>query len=549
MATPNQVTPDPSIEIKTCSIKLLPKEKWIPAAANAVKINANNAPALSQLRQAAPEVVIRPEHLALLTSKYWGAGGVNLTVGFLDNPPADLRARILSHMNAWGVFSNVQFTETTVNPQVRISRSDPTGGYWSYLGTDVLSIPSNEPTMNLEGFSMNTPDAEFFRVVRHETGHTLGFPHEHMRSEIVDGIDREKAIAYFMRTQGWTREEVIAQVLTPIDGSALVATEHADPDSIMCYWLPAEIMKNGIAVPGGNDIDALDAQFAASVYRKNNNYQTRILEVATTFDSETDGVWLMADYDMDGIPDLNFIKTANTPENKVEVHIASGSSNYQSRILEVPTTFDCETDGSWLMTDYDNDGIPDLCFIKTANTPNNKVEVHIASGESNYQTRILEVATIFDCEDDGVWLMTDYDGDGIPDLCFIKTANTPNNKVEVHIASGESNYQTRILEVETAFDCETDGVWLMADYDMDGIPDLSFIKTANTPNNRVEVHIASGASDYQTRILEAPTTFDCENDGVWLMTDYDMDGIPDLGFIKTINTPNNKVEVHIAKSN
>jgi hypothetical protein len=30
-----------------------------------------------------------------------------------------------------------------------------------------------------------TPDAEFYRVVRHETGHTLGFPHEHMRKEII----------------------------------------------------------------------------------------------------------------------------------------------------------------------------------------------------------------------------------------------------------------------------------------------------------------------------------------------------------------------------
>ena len=48
---------------------------------------------------------------------------VRLTVGFLDNPPADLRARIVSHMNAWGAFCNVQFTETATNPQVRIARA------------------------------------------------------------------------------------------------------------------------------------------------------------------------------------------------------------------------------------------------------------------------------------------------------------------------------------------------------------------------------------------------------------------------------------------
>lgn len=270
MATQKQNIPNASVEVKPCSIKLLPPAHWIPAAAKAIQINSNNAPAIHQLRQALPGVIIAPEHLALLTSKYWGIGGVRLTVGFLDNPSTDLRDRLLLHMNAWGQFSNVQFVETAQDPQVRISRiaGGDEGGYWSYLGTDILSIDPDKPTMNLESFTMDTPDSEFFRVVRHETGHTLGFPHEHMRSEIIDGIDREKAISSFMRSQGWSREQVIAQVLTPMDDSALIATAHADPNSIMCYWLPAEVMKDGIAIPGGIDIDPQDAGFAASVYPK-----------------------------------------------------------------------------------------------------------------------------------------------------------------------------------------------------------------------------------------------------------------------------------------
>ena len=164
-----------------------------------------------------------------------------------------------------GLWANVQFAETNTDPQVRIARTRD-DGYWSYLGTDVLSIPDDEPTMNLDSFTMNTADSEFHRVVRHETGHTLGFPHEHMRKEIIDRIDREKAIALFMRTQGWSREEVIAQVLTPFAASALKATAATDVNSIMCYDLPASIMKDGIAVPGGKDIDNLDAAFAAKLY-------------------------------------------------------------------------------------------------------------------------------------------------------------------------------------------------------------------------------------------------------------------------------------------
>lgn len=255
-----------------CSIKTLPQNQWAAAAAAATRINPANAPDLRALNQLIPNAVIAPDHLAVLTAKYWGSGGVRLTVGFMDNPPTDLRARILSHMNAWGAYCNVQFSETNTDPQVRIARTAG-DGYWSYLGTDVLQIPAGHPTMNLDSFTMGTADSEFFRVVRHETGHTLGFPHEHMRSEIVDRIDREKAIAYFMASQGWSREQVIAQVLTPLDNSALIQDAHADPNSIMCYWLPAEIMKDNTAVNGGTDIDSQDAAFAARVYPKPAGWQ------------------------------------------------------------------------------------------------------------------------------------------------------------------------------------------------------------------------------------------------------------------------------------
>lgn len=250
----------------SCTIKTVAVAELAAAADRAVQINPLNAPSIQMVRALGmPAEMPVQARLSVLTKKYWGSKGVKLTVGFMDSPPADLRARILSHMNAWGAWSNVRFVETKTNPQVRIARTAG-DGYWSYLGTDVLLIPANAPTMNLDGFTMNTPDSEFYRVVRHETGHTLGFPHEHMRKEIIDRIDKQKAIAHFMQTQGWSEQEVIQQVLTPLAQSALIATAQADPTSIMCYWLPASIMKDGQAVSGGNDINALDAQFSGLIY-------------------------------------------------------------------------------------------------------------------------------------------------------------------------------------------------------------------------------------------------------------------------------------------
>ncbi len=242
-----------------CTLRRLEPHQEKAAAATACSINPVNAPAF------APGTL--PQHLALLTSTYWGAGGVQLTVAFLDNAPQDLQQRILSHMNAWGEFCNVQFSLSHISPQVRITRSTG-GGYWSYLGTDILHIPQSQPTMNLEGFTMSTPESEYHRVVRHETGHTLGYPHEHMRRQIVQRIDPQKAIAYFQQTQGWDAQTVQQQVLTPLDESSIQGTPDADVDSIMCYQLPGSITTDGQPIPGGTDIDPGDQAFAAKIYPK-----------------------------------------------------------------------------------------------------------------------------------------------------------------------------------------------------------------------------------------------------------------------------------------
>lgn len=252
-----------------CRPKSLSRDRWVAAAKRAVSINPANYAHAERLAAVLPRFNVEPLHIAVMTTKYWGTGGVKLTVGFLDNFSLSLRRRILSHMNAWAKSANVEFTESNTDPQVRIDRrTGGDGGYWSYVGTDVLEIPSHEPTMNLEGFTMSTPESEFVRVVRHETGHTLGFPHEHMRRQIVSKIDRHEAERYFHDLAGWSPEEVQAQVLTPLEESSIFGTPDTDETSIMCYHLPGRIMSDGEPVFGGEDINEIDYAFAARIYPK-----------------------------------------------------------------------------------------------------------------------------------------------------------------------------------------------------------------------------------------------------------------------------------------
>jgi hypothetical protein len=252
---------------KTCVTRLLPKEQWLEAAKRAIKINPKNLPPGADPDELMGE---SGERIAIVINKWWGPE-VLLTVGFLDSPPRDLRDRLIEHMNAWGRDANVRFVETATDPVVRISRfSDADipemGGYWSYIGTDVSLIHPDQPTLNLEGFTMATPDSEFYRVVRHEAGHTLGFPHEHMRRELIERLNREKVIEAFMESQGWSEQEVIDQILTPLEESSILGTANTDQTSIMCYQIDASLTINGQPILGGLDINELDHGFAAAVY-------------------------------------------------------------------------------------------------------------------------------------------------------------------------------------------------------------------------------------------------------------------------------------------
>ena len=261
-----------------CTPKSLPLELQIRAAKTAWAENPANSPMVGFLPQdgEVARAIANPLAIAVLTAKYWGPARRTLTVSFMDKTPTDLRNRILSHMNAWQCAITFVFTQRT--GQVRISRGS--GGYWSYLGTDIQHIATNRQTMNLQGFTMAMPDSEFHRVIRHETGHTLGFPHEHMRRQIVALIDPQKAYAYFLRTQGWDKATVDAQVLTPLDDKSIMGTP-PDQTSIMCYQLPGEITKNGKPILGGTDINPTDRTFCQRIYPP----VGASLEVQSTYDT------------------------------------------------------------------------------------------------------------------------------------------------------------------------------------------------------------------------------------------------------------------------
>ncbi|RFU81390.1 beta transducin [Trichoderma arundinaceum] len=226
-------------------------------------------------------------------------------------------------------------------------------------------------------------------------------------------------------------------------------------------------------------------------------------------------------------------------------------SNFQEPILQTGTALH-NTDGAFdfAITDWNGDGRPDLVAIKKSNTGSNSTEVHILSGASRFQEFILQTGTALHNTDDTFnFAITDWNGDGRPDLVAIKKSNTGSNSIEVHILSGASKFQKFILQTGTALrNTEDDDMFdfIVTDWTGDGRPDLVAIKKSNTGSNSTEVHILSGASKFQEFIMQTGTALRNTDDTFdFVMTDWNGNGRPDLVAVKKSRTGSNSTEVHI----
>ncbi|MBD1929708.1 VCBS repeat-containing protein [Trichocoleus sp. FACHB-90] len=259
--------------------------------------------------------------------------------------------------------------------------------------------------------------------------------------------------------------------------------------------------------------------------------------------------FLTGDYDGDGKSDLFSIVTQETGTNSTEVHVLSGASNYQNWIVHEGTPIGVNPAATQFLTgDYDGDGKSDLFSIVTQETGTNSTEVHVLSGASNYQNWRVHEGTPIGVNPAATQFLTgDYDGDGKSDLFSIVTEGTGTNSTEVHVLSAASNYQDYIVHEGTPIGVNPVATqFLTGDYDGDGKSDLFSIVTQGTGTNSTEVHVLSGASNYQDWIVHEGTPIGVNPVATQFLTgDYDGDGRSDLFSVVTAGTGSNSTEVHV----
>jgi hypothetical protein len=264
------------------------------------------------------------------------------------------------------------------------------------------------------------------------------------------------------------------------------------------------------------------------------------------------------DYNYDNVSDVWSIKERGTTNNKVEVHVMSGTDPSTWLVnREVDIEANTLNNFEYKIADYDLDGYLDLWAIKkwTPNS-NNNTEVHIFSGKYDFRKdenggKTYRFSTgLHKTDNNWSFDVKDFDGDNKPDLWGI-SRNPSTNKTEFHIFMSSTSFKHEsnagsVEHITTSLESTPDrDQWDLniEDYDNDGQYDLLAVKTNAVSNNNNEIHIyygkdsfkgdsEGGNSDHITTSLNSTYP---QGDWFFDFGDYNSDNKLDLYAIKGTN--------------
>lgn len=223
---------------KICFDRVLPRDLRRPHPARTIALDVGTARAAFQI------------------AKLWPVA-TTLRIRFLGGT-AQQHATVRQFAPQWTQHANLRFEfGDAADAQVRIAFADD--GAWSYVGTDVLDIPSNQPTMNFGWLDQ--------AVVLHEFGHCIGMAHEHQNPNANPIVWNKPVVNQALSgpPNFWDQPTIDHNMYAKYEASQINGSDF-DRHSVMLYSFPASWTTNGFHSDPNGALSALDQEFAGRVY-------------------------------------------------------------------------------------------------------------------------------------------------------------------------------------------------------------------------------------------------------------------------------------------
>jgi hypothetical protein len=415
-------------------------------------------------------------------------------------------------------------------------------------------------------------------------GSTLYIYYGNVEGPGISGT-QERYATTVLTNANWPKNLVFHGAISYFDTAGVGGTNRiGNSDSLNVYWLEDENLFLGwtvrnqieassfmvlfISTDGVNFYETCSLRDSTMTYANNCGMSADVIGHVKlsdrSFVAYANGGATFGRWNLDMLPitfrNLYGIKKWSTGSGKIEVHNVDGAANFtkyytQSATSAAQITSTQNSLASFCMDDWAGTTVPDLFTISKSGTGSSKVEVHVLSGASGYQTYSLHATTLMGLSTDPTTFSAftyDWDRDGRADVITVHKTGTGSGKMDLRVMGAKDNYSSYLLQVAMPLVSTTvpeSWVFGMGDWNRDGITDLYAIQKSGTSSGKVEVHVLNGANNFQSFLSEQllPITFSTSNGHEFSVADWDGDGIADLVLMSKNQTGSNKTEVHILK--
>lgn len=225
--------------------------------------------------------------IAFVTAKKWKPGRT-IRIAFMDGSDGQ-KTMVRKAGSQWLEHANLQFEfdAAVSTAEVRVSFSKP--GAWSFIGTDCLGIPKNQPTMNFGFISEGT--------VLHEFGHMLGCIHEHQHPEAGIPWDEPKVYAYYKGPPNNWDQATVRTNLFEKYGKDITQFSAYDTKSIMHYAVDGALLKDPSKAVGWNDVlSPSDIDYVKKIYPRGDVKPVSPPVVPVTLTLPESGTYKLVDF-------------------------------------------------------------------------------------------------------------------------------------------------------------------------------------------------------------------------------------------------------------